>query len=891
MAQKKINYSFANDGLGDPLRQAFIKTDDNFDELYANKVDKVIGKELSDVNFTQADKDKLDNVDTSVKPQSDFYVNDPLNTAFIKNKPTKLSDFDNDLEFVEDVTTAGVFGRSAGLWTPININWIKSNESLSLAQRKGDVLHGILDQYTGEEMTLSKVTGTPTVDNVIFFQLGSEYFKRESSNLIDVRWFGAILDGTTDDTTALRNAFLKGVVYGYTIKVPSKSTMLVSGAILNSDSLTGKNLNVIFESGCKINVSGSATSFEGLFYLSQTSIFDINIQGNGIVINCNNKASAGFYLRNNSVSTGGNCIIKDVKVINVYKGPSALLTLACQGVGVGGGFDRIEFNNVVVDTVSYSSLGVSGMEAKGIVAYETIGDVFFINCQVNRVTSETGQDADGYAVFSKRPTELSKTLGKAFFINCNGIDNQGRHIKSQNSTTYISGGVFSRKDVISITQGVDFDFQWGNGTVDNVSFIYEKSTLGISPLGTNFVPIVFQNYTTDAQKISRVSNCSVQTELVLNNFCISLVGGKKTTVELEGNTLKNIKTLSNTSSCISRSFIEFLANQVEDADFEQLELVVNNNNINSSLTLVGYTGAGTLPNLYTKITLIADGNTSISAGSGGRLFGRLSGGFIKKAKIISRNNTGLNCVFTDGWEVDTAELPANTNFSMFLDQTTLLNAPAGLGTTGFVNIRTESESITGYIPKIITLDDGSKSYYTISGTWTRLVNQSDLDLKANDNSVIKTTGNQTGITGTKSFSNSTNTSTLNLNLSNNAQGFVANNANTSTAFVANNTGTGLSYVGQNNGTNTFTVDKFGKIEASKLNLSTTSGTQSVGNANMVEGTVTVTTTAATPNSVIMLTRNSIGITGFISYTTTTGSFTINSNVIGDAGVISYVIFN
>ncbi|MCV6900974.1 hypothetical protein OE165_28480, partial [Escherichia coli] len=79
----------------------------------------------------------------------------------------------------------------------------------------------------------------------------------------------------------------------------------------------------------------------------------------------------------------------------------------------------------------------------------------------------------------------------------------------------------------------DFDFQWGNGTVDNVSFIYEKSTLGISPLGTNFVPIVFQNYTTDAQKISRVSNCSVQTELVLNNFCISLVGGKKTTVELE----------------------------------------------------------------------------------------------------------------------------------------------------------------------------------------------------------------------------------------------------------------------------------------------------------------------------------------------------------------------
>jgi hypothetical protein len=83
----------------------------------------------------------------------------------------------------------------------------------------------------------------------------------------------------------------------------------------------------------------------------------------------------------------------------------------------------------------------------------------------------------------------------------------------------------------------------------------------------------------------------------------------------------------------------------------------------------------------------------------------------------------------------------------------------------------------------------------------------------------------------------------------------------------------------------------GTVEAPKLNLSTTSGAQSVGNANMVAGTVTITTTAATTNSVIMLTRNSVGITGFLTYTTANGSFTINSNVIGDAGVISYVIFN
>jgi hypothetical protein len=69
------------------------------------------------------------------------------------------------------------------------LKFIKSNESLSLAQRKGDVLYGILDQYTGEEITLSKVTGTPTVDGIIYFQLGSEYFKRNFKDGIKISWF------------------------------------------------------------------------------------------------------------------------------------------------------------------------------------------------------------------------------------------------------------------------------------------------------------------------------------------------------------------------------------------------------------------------------------------------------------------------------------------------------------------------------------------------------------------------------------------------------------------------------------------------------------------------------------------------------------------------------
>jgi hypothetical protein len=84
----------------------------------------------------------------------------------------------------------------------------------------------------------------------------------------------------------------------------------------------------------------------------------------------------------------------------------------------------------------------------------------------------------------------------------------------------------------------------------------------------------------------------------------------------------------------------------------------------------------------------------------------------------------------------------------------------------------------------------------------------------------------------------------------------------------------------------------GTVEAPKINLSTTSGSQSVGNATLVGGTVTVTTTAANANSVIMLTKKTnSGGNHTLEYTTTNGSFTITSNSGSDTSTVSYVIFN
>jgi hypothetical protein len=196
----------------------------------------------------------------------------------IKNVQTSLSTI-----LVNDLTTGGTtkaltaeMGKTLkGLINSLADNkisiFINSNESLSLAQRKGDVLYGILDQYTGEEMTLSKVTGTPSADNIIYFKLGAEYFKRNFEGFYIVKWFGAKGDGTADDTTAIQNAFNS---------IPSGNTLFFPSGIYK---MTGSGDSCVTLSR-NINILGDSTrgsTFRIDFASANTSALKIAINENG----------------------------------------------------------------------------------------------------------------------------------------------------------------------------------------------------------------------------------------------------------------------------------------------------------------------------------------------------------------------------------------------------------------------------------------------------------------------------------------------------------------------------------------------------------------------------------------------------------------------------------
>ena len=79
------------------------------------KVDKIAGKGLSANDFTDADKTKLDGIETGaqVNVQADWDENDPDSDAYIQNKPTITPGSPKNIWYAECSTSAGTAAKTA----------------------------------------------------------------------------------------------------------------------------------------------------------------------------------------------------------------------------------------------------------------------------------------------------------------------------------------------------------------------------------------------------------------------------------------------------------------------------------------------------------------------------------------------------------------------------------------------------------------------------------------------------------------------------------------------------------------------------------------------------------------------------------------------------------
>lgn len=135
------------------------------------KVDKVSGKGLSTNDYTTAEKTKLDGIaaGAEVNVQADWSETGTGSDAYIKNKPTKLSQFSNDAGFITDADIPE--GAAASTATPMMDGTAAVGTSNAFA--RGDHVHPSDTSKASKEyvtsMIASAISGVYTPKGTVAF--------------------------------------------------------------------------------------------------------------------------------------------------------------------------------------------------------------------------------------------------------------------------------------------------------------------------------------------------------------------------------------------------------------------------------------------------------------------------------------------------------------------------------------------------------------------------------------------------------------------------------------------------------------------------------------------------------------------------------------------------
>lgn len=489
---------------------------------------------------------------------------------------------------------------------------------------------------------------------------------------------------------------------------PDNFETIIDDYLLLSDDTIGDGLHVDFGLNSKITVERASNMGE-IISITKNRKFNVEIIARGLVVDLNNRSTGFIRVINNNDELGGCVNILGISVKNAKKGAS--ISSACLVIYVCGYFEKIKFKNILIDGASLEEGAEYGNEVKGIAVTNLIGDVIFTRCEVNNITNSMGIDADGFAVFSEMESG-QQTKGKALFVNCKAKDNSGRQIKSQCSNTVIVGCSFERKSVETIQQGVDIDFQAGNGSVENSKFIYNKMPNGQSPLSTNFMIISFQNILINTCQRSKITNIEILTEIEIPIVAYSNIGKKKSDIIIDGIRVFEIDSKEEGSNCINRSVFEFSANKLMDSD--GLSIDVRNVSVNTTMPLIGYTGLVVPKDFGNKLFVKAINTYNKIVSS---VFKNVSGSIINSYQFVYHNNTFFSTFMPLEFLIDFNSVMPNNDISFSLDNVTLINGPADIPTTGYATLKTLSNSATGWNYREINVNGGEKIYGNLTGVW------------------------------------------------------------------------------------------------------------------------------------------------------------------------------
>ena len=184
MAQQTINVGTANQGDGDPLRDAFVKVNANFDELYAddgsdvNSVNGQTGTVVLDSDDIAQGTSNLYNQTHTGEVTGNIYLtiaNDVVDHNNLSNRYTASSAVTSSASITIDSSSADVFTWTAGHSATIDFTSVQIGDVVTLEVTGGGGSYTLtLQNINGSAGTFNKIAGdyddTSSTKNFIEFK-------------------------------------------------------------------------------------------------------------------------------------------------------------------------------------------------------------------------------------------------------------------------------------------------------------------------------------------------------------------------------------------------------------------------------------------------------------------------------------------------------------------------------------------------------------------------------------------------------------------------------------------------------------------------------------------------------------------------------------------------
>lgn len=322
----------------------------------------------------------------------------------------------------------------------------------------------------------------------------------------DVRRYGAVGDGSTDDSTAFSNAFAVAAVGGVDIKVPATTTYYKIASAITQATLSNP-IKMVGSGRPEIRFV-NATPVNYAFQITDTNGNDVHIEG--IYFNGNNDVAVGMRVDNPSASMAdaniGKVVFKDCRFENMYL--TTGLTYAAAAVSVVGGFEEAVFEDCIVRSVDRDT-GAGTPGTQGCVGFlVTFDDINayvkkttirggIIDTITNNETTGTGDDVDCDGVIISAPAASTnsnvRVPATCSIVGTNFVDCKGRCIKTQlDGFSMVRDVTIERGLEEAINNGRDINFQRGGGTISGVVMFFNETGASGSTMGASHACIAWE---------------------------------------------------------------------------------------------------------------------------------------------------------------------------------------------------------------------------------------------------------------------------------------------------------------------------------------------------------------------------------------------------------------